>query len=381
MLKVLQVTGLMNRGGAEAMLMDILRNKSHDVHFDFLINNDPRNLTDEGSFDREILSYGCEIRHIGSQLRLGPVKYICQFRQVVEELRPDVVHIHLNAKCGLIALAAHLAGVKKIITHCHADIKFRGSLLSRIFNETEVWLQKWLIGWFATDFWGCSIEANKRLYRNPYFDRSVVIPNAISCDAYAQVSNVMRDDVRNSYNLPSDAIILGNVGRIVPHKGIANIVDVIFELKNRNHNAHFVIVGRNDAKDYVEDMKKHAEALNVIDRIHFIGERSDIPTIMSSFDVFVGPALREGFGLVAVEAQAACIPCVLYKGFPKAVDMGMGLTTFVNDFNAVTWANYIETALQTSKPDKTVVLNAISAHGFDAKRNALKVCEQYKAVK
>jgi hypothetical protein len=33
----------------------------------------------------------------------------------VRELQPDVVHIHLNAKCGLIALAAHLAGVEKII--------------------------------------------------------------------------------------------------------------------------------------------------------------------------------------------------------------------------------------------------------------------------
>jgi glycosyltransferase EpsF len=35
-MKVLQVTGTMNRGGAEVMLMDILRNKPDDVHFDFL---------------------------------------------------------------------------------------------------------------------------------------------------------------------------------------------------------------------------------------------------------------------------------------------------------------------------------------------------------
>lgn len=164
-MKVLQVTGTMNRGGAEVMLMDILRNKPDDVHFDFLINNDPRNLKEEGAFDQEILSYGCQIRHIGTQLRIGPVRYIREFKKIVRELQPDVVHIHLNAKCGLIALAAHLAGVEKIIAHCHADIKFRGSLPSRVFNEFEMWIQKWMIGWFATDYWGCSTEANKRLYR------------------------------------------------------------------------------------------------------------------------------------------------------------------------------------------------------------------------
>ena len=107
MLRVLQVTGTMNCGGAEVMLMDILRNKPQDVHFDFLINNPPEDLYREGFFDTEIRSLNCEIRHIGTQLRIGPLNYIRRFREIFDELKPDVVHIHLNAKCGLIALAAH----------------------------------------------------------------------------------------------------------------------------------------------------------------------------------------------------------------------------------------------------------------------------------
>lgn len=378
MLKVLQVVGTMNRGGAEAMLMDILRNKPDDVRFDFLVNNDPRNLTAEGSFDNEILSYGCEIRHIGSQLRLGPIKYIRLFKKVVEELHPDVVHIHLNAKCGLIALAARMAGVKKIIAHCHADIKFRGSLPDRIFNESEMWLQKWLIGWFATDFWGCSKEANKRLYRGNHYTRSIVINNAISCEAYRKVTDEQIKYVRDSFEVPSDAIVLGNVGRIVPHKGIAHMVDVLAELKARGVNAHFVVVGRNDAREYVVEMMQHAEEVGVSDRIHFLGERSDIPVVMHTFDVFVGLALREGFGLVAVEAQAAAVPCVLYKGFPQSVDMKLNLTTFLDDFNATRWADCIIKAKASKKVDKCLILNTIQSFGFDAKENALTVCQLYK---
>ena len=117
MLKVLQVVGTMNRGGAEVMLMDILRYKPDDVHFDFLINNPPEDLYREGVFDKEILERGCKIKHIGTQLRMGPAKYVKRFHNIYEELRPDVVHIHLNAKCGIIAYAAHKAGCKRIITH------------------------------------------------------------------------------------------------------------------------------------------------------------------------------------------------------------------------------------------------------------------------
>lgn len=377
-MKVLQVTGTMNRGGAEVMLMDILRNKPDDVHFDFLINNDPRNLKEEGAFDQEILSYGCRIRYIGTQLRIGPIRYIREFKKIVKELQPDVIHIHLNAKCGLIALAAHLAGVEKIVTHCHADIKFRGSLPSRVFNESEMWIQKWMIGWFATDYWGCSTEANKRLYRGRHFRDSVVINNAISCAAYSAVSEEEYKALRNSYNLPDDTVVLGNVGRIVPHKGIAKMVDVLSELKNRGVNAHFIVVGRNDACEYVNEMMTHAEECKVADRIHFLGERSDVPVVMHTFDVFVGPALREGFGLVAVEAQAAAVPCVLYQGFPQTVDMHVGLTTFHKDYNPKAWADSIQAVLKSRKVEKGLILNAIRVLGFDANENALKISAMYK---
>ena len=378
MIKVLQVTGLMNRGGAEVMLMDILRNKPDDVHFDFLVNNHPSMLTERGSFDDEIIARGCVIRYIGSQWRLGPIKYIKEFKKIIAELKPDVVHIHLNAKCGIIALAAHKAGIKKIIAHCHADIRFRGSRLSNAFNEFELWCQKWLISRYASEFWGCSVEANRRLYRGKDFENSVVINNAISCDLYRSVSASQVAEVRQSYNLPSDAVILGNVGRIVRHKGVANIVEVVSELVRRGVNAHFVIAGRNDAKEYVDTMLVNARERNVENRIHFLGERSDIPIVMHTFDVFVGPALKEGFGLVAVEAQAAAVPCVLYNGFPRTVDMQVGLVTFIEDFDTCKWSDAIVEAYNSPKADKQHILDVIKQRGFDARENAKRVCELYK---
>ena len=143
-IKVLQITGAMNRGGAEVMLMDIYRNISKDVHFDFLVNYKTKKGVQKGDFDDEILSKGGRIEHIGSQWDLGFFKYINEFKKVVQKVNPDIVHIHMNAKSGVIAFAAKKAGIKQIIIHSHADLKFRGSLLSRLVGTLELIIQKHL---------------------------------------------------------------------------------------------------------------------------------------------------------------------------------------------------------------------------------------------
>lgn len=378
MLKVLQVTGTMNRGGAEVMLMDILRNKPDDVHFDFLVNNPPEDLERKGVFDDEIKSYGCEIRHIGTQLRIGPRTYIRQFRKIYDELHPDVIHIHLNAKCGIIALAAHKAGCKRIITHCHADIRFRGSLLSRLFCEGEMFVQKFLIAWYGTDWWGCSVEANNRLYWPWIRKKSVVVNNSIDLKAYKSVKSEAVTALRSSYCLPDSTLVLGNVGRIVPHKNIAFVVDVMHELMQQGVDVAFVIAGRDDSPEYTAAMRDKAMLMGIPqDRLLFLGERGDIPTVMHTFDIFVGPALKEGFGLVAVEAQAAGVPCVLYEGFPKTVDMQVGLCAFQTDFDVSKWADAVIKANTTIKVDKNTVHHQICALGFDAVENAKMVCGLY----
>ena len=67
-LHVLQVVGAMNRGGAEVMLMDIYRNISEDIHFDFLINYKIKIGTVKGDFN---LKYQSNINRIIPFLKNG----------------------------------------------------------------------------------------------------------------------------------------------------------------------------------------------------------------------------------------------------------------------------------------------------------------------
>jgi len=376
-MKVLIINGIMNLGGAEVMLMEIFRHRPNDVEMYFLLNERPIDKGIRGVFDDEIEARGGKIFHIGSQGSLGPSKYIKEMQRIISEIKPDIVHTNLNAKNGFISFAVRKAGVRNIISHCHADIKFRGSFVSRMLNEIEVLVQKFLISHYCNAFWGCSEEANRRLYWPWVRTKSVVVNNAIDTEKYFMIDKRAVKVLRASYNLPEKCIVLGNVGRIVRHKGIAFIPEVMFELKKHNVDSAFVIVGRPDEQDYIDEMMIKAKRFGVAHRIIMLGERNDIPVVMSTFDVFVGPALREGFGIVAVEAQAAGVPCVLYQGFPKLVDMQLGITRFHKDFNAEIWAKDILELVKSQIHDKELVASTIKQRGFDSTMNAEIVYKMY----
>jgi glycosyltransferase EpsF len=382
MIKVLHVTGAMNRGGAEVMLMDIFRNIGPQFHFDFLINYNKKKGIVAGDFDTEILSTRSTLFYIPTQWEIGPLNYCKEFKKLVQESKPDIVHIHMNSKSGVIALAAKMAGVKHVITHAHADIKFRGSFIYKMVSNLEMKFQKFLINKYSDQYWGCSLEANKSLF---YFSKlnnenSAIINNAVAVQQYQEVSLEESTSLRKTYKIGENTLILGNVGRIVQHKNVLFIVEVLNELKIRGTDFVFVFAGRADQAAYLEEINAKIDAYHLKNNVIYLGLRDDIPVVMNSLDVFVGPALKEGFGLVAVEAQAAGIPCVLYTGFPQSVDMQLNLVTFLDSFIVAAWVEAILEVKNKRCTDKALIRNRIIELGFDSVSNSKIIGERYKNI-
>ena len=382
MLKVLHVVGSMNRGGAEVMLMDIYRNISNDVHFDFLINYKIKAGIKKGDFDDEIKCKGGRIEYIGSQWDLGFFNYVKEFKKIICKIeKPDIVHIHMNAKSGVIALAAKKTGIKHIIIHSHANLKFRGNFLSKLINNLELTIQKQLMAIAANHFWGCSQEANESLFYKRLLTskNSAIIKNAVDVKSYHNVSNLKVEELKKTYEINKNTIVFGNVGRIVRHKNISFIIDVLNEINKEGIDFIFVFAGRNEQPDYLKEILNKAKLYNIEDKIKYLGIRDDVPLVMNSFDVFLGPALQEGFGLVAVEAQAVGVPCVLYTGFPKTVDMDLNLVTFLNNLEVTEWVNAIK-LLPKKNNNFSLIKKEIVSKGFDSVSNTKEIEKLYNLL-
>jgi glycosyltransferase EpsF len=376
----MHVVGAMNRGGAEVMLMDLFRNIGVGFQFSFLVNYKIKKGITEGDFDIEILKKSGQIYHIPAQWDKGPIAFIKEFKNIFKKNgTPDIVHIHMNSKSGIIALAAKKAGVKTVIVHSHADLKFRGSTLSNIISNLELNFQKKLMAKYADYFWGCSQEANLSLFPKYLLtqEKSAIINNAIDVAAFHKVSTEEVNVLRSKFKLTENTIILGNIGRIVAHKNVSFVIDVLKELDKRNFDFVFVFAGRADQPTYLEQILRKVREFKIEDRVIYLDVREDIPVLMNCFDIFVAPALKEGFGMVAVEAQASGTPSLLYNGFPNSVDMGLGLVNFFDSFIIEDWAEAI-LSLPSKIEDKKYIHDVISSNGFDIKSNTEKIERLYK---
>jgi glycosyltransferase involved in cell wall biosynthesis len=111
---------------------------------------------------------------------------------------------------------------------------------------------------------------------------------------------------RQLFDLPRDAVLLGCAARLHPNKRL----DAAIRLLARQPCWHLALAGQGPDE---ERLRLMADELKVADRVHFIGEIAPqrVGEFLACLDVFVFPSQAETFGLAAVEAANAGIPCVV----------------------------------------------------------------------
>jgi len=127
-----------------------------------------------------------------------------------------------------------------------------------------------------------------------------------------------RGAVRDELGVPRDALVVGHVGRFVIEKNHRLMLEVLATLLERGENAYLALVGDGQLRD---DIDAKARELGVSERCRFLGARGDVDRVMASFDIFLFPSLSEGFGIVAVEAQAAAVPVLASSTVPREIDV------------------------------------------------------------
>jgi glycosyltransferase involved in cell wall biosynthesis len=125
---------------------------------------------------------------------------------------------------------------------------------------------------------------------------------------------------RKAWGIPERALVIGMVGRIDPAKGQDLFIKAaagLMKYPTEERPIHFVIVGeetRGEEQSYLPELKEMVRQFRLEPHVHFVGFDSDIPEVMSAFDIFVMPSRDETFGLVAIEAMAMERPVIISKG-------------------------------------------------------------------
>ena len=359
-IRVLNMFTIMDRGGAETMVMNYYRHIDRTkAQFDFLVHREQR-----GAYDDEIERMG------GRIYRMCPV-YPQNFSRYKRDLRtffrahPEykIIHSHMSELGYFAFREAERQGVPVRICHAHnAPHGFDAKMIIRTYFKKRMMP-------YLTHLFMCGEESGKWLYGDKNKSRFIMLNNAIDAAVYSFDAS-KREEMRRQLDLTGE-LVVGHVGRFNPQKNHPFLLDIFAALLKKEPDAVLLLVGGG------ADMPKiqaKAQELGIAECVRFLGVRSDVADLMQAMDVFVFPSLYEGLGIALVEAQAAGLPCVVSDTIPHEAY----LTDLVDPEKLSApeekWAEKILSMRAVPRTDRH---EEIAAHGFDITTEAVKLQEFY----
>jgi glycosyltransferase involved in cell wall biosynthesis len=184
---------------------------------------------------------------------------------------------------------------------------------------------------------GANLEKNF-----PYLsDRLRVIYNGVDLTQIRPAT--MRVFMASTLGLDPGMPVIGVVARLSPEKGVRVLIEAAKSLMSAGVTAQYVIVGDGPERVALEKMVHH---LGLTAQVRFMGERYDIPKLISLFDVLVVPSLSEAFSLVALMGGILGVPVVASRSGGIEEVLGEELATFVPSGDAASLAVAVLDVLQ-----------------------------------
>lgn len=130
-------------------------------------------------------------------------------------------------------------------------------------------------------------------------------------------NTVDRQQMREEWGIPAESFLVGLVGRIDPMKGQDLMIKALAQVRKTYPDVLGVMVGNETPGlegRYLKELQESIRQLHLEDSILVQPAKKEVPQVMAALDLFVMPSWSEAFGLVAIEAMAMGVPCVLGRG-------------------------------------------------------------------
>lgn len=241
-------------------------------------------------FNNKIRSYLLE----GKGGFAGKLKLISYYLPMFK-IQPDIIHFEFGV------LAARNSEIIKSLTAAKISASFRGYDINYVgLSNPDYYKELWHTA-DAFHFLGKDLKnrAVKRGYKNDKLD--VLIPPAINTDFFKPGADRIKKK--------NDKLIIVSAGRLVWKKGIEYGVRAVALLKERNIPIEYRIIGDGE---YLQAIQFTIFELGLENEIKLLGKQNaeTIKTELENADVFLHPAISEGFCNAVLEAQAMGLPVV-----------------------------------------------------------------------
>lgn len=286
-------------GGSQTQIRALaagLARHGHEVHLVQFFDVDAGRAVEGGVF----------LHGLGKRSRYQLVGPAWRLIRILRNIRPDILHAYLPAANVVAALFRPLMPPLRLVWGVRAarmDLR-PYDRLSRLPYR----LQRLLAG--RADLVICNSSAARAdLVREGMApDRLRVVPNGIDSARFAP-DRAAGDRVRAAWGVGKDDLLVGQVGRLDPVKGVETFLEAAARVAANRADVRFVCVGGGEP-GYAATLRGHAKELGIADRVIWAGSRDDMAAVYNAFDFFVCASLAESFPNALAEAMACGVPCV-----------------------------------------------------------------------
>lgn len=224
----------------------------------------------------------------------GDLRAVVRLARLIRESQSDLLHSHARRDFVTATLAGRLTACP-VVLHVHVvrPLGEPTALAGRFFSQVDAIVA---VSEFARQELERWHPLRKGLVRRIY--------NGVETTQFTTA-----DNLRPSWNIPENALVLGMVGRLTT-KGQEAFLPVAARLAQQFANLYLVFVGPDGAELRFAELEQKLCGLGLKERSRIVGISNQIPAVMRSLDLLVHLPTDEAFGLAIVEASAAGKPVV-----------------------------------------------------------------------
>lgn len=295
-MKVAYYIGSLNRGGAEMLLLDICR-KKNCAPFEMILI-----YRNEGELSDCFRSTGVPMFRIKPKgLKIG---YLFCLRKFLKRERIEVLHAHTLTNAVIGVVVTMFAKVRLVATF-HG---FYRSWIKTLYRHVVIWnadamvfVSEDLREWYLKHSLLCPPRHCYVVYNGINFsklDKKYPIPGFLVKSKEDKNVTVQLAMVGNFTGVRSQIVVCRGI-KLLKSQGYKNVT--------------FYFIGKKvDAEPFFfDECVKYCIENEIMDMVHFVGSRGDVPAVLQHIDGFVYSSIRDSFGIAVVEALASGLPVVV----------------------------------------------------------------------
>jgi len=156
--------------------------------------------------------------------------------------------------------------------------------------------------------------------------RILTIYNGVDTNQFVPASCDDRKNVRTSFGIPENAVVLGQAGRLIPMKGQDVLLRGFIHLAKEFPDLHLILIGAPLFGDdgYEQALRQQALQSGLAERIHFTGFLPDVHCGLAAMDIFVQASVEADSPVSVIEAMSCRLAVVVsaVRGTLEMVEPG-----------------------------------------------------------